>query len=1224
MLHNSRLKTFVWYSSVGLLVLFAVAVSLFRLYFSSVEEYRAQLEAMAGSYLGQPVTISGIDARVVGISPTVILSNVALMHKGGEALLSRFDAVSISLDPVASLRNGRPIIELVVSGANLEVTRNLDGSLGVQGLELAVQESQKGAGGTTKKGLEETQALGAWFLSQNRLALTASRISLHDKKSGERFSFDNVELELYNEGERHRLNGFVNLPRRLGRELRVAADIEGNPLQGKRWSGGFYVKTAQLQPRQWLQQLSWQGSTIREGVLDLELWSRWQDGKLESVTTRLQAAGLVLARGEHVQAIPHLSADARLLRQPGGWRIDLAELQLQHDEVPAQPMRWVLSRHNDETTFQADRLSIETMGALLPYLPPLDKQQAMVKQMAPGGLLKGLYLRQQVADKRVVLQGELQGLSLRPWNKIPGVTGVNAHFHFNGEQGRLRLSGENGELTLPRLFRAPLSLNSLNGELSLRREVGGWELLGHSLMVENRDLSAQLEMELRLAEGRAPWLSLQGRFSAEDTRAVPRYLPAGLLKEKSLYWLDNAFKAGRVPSGSLQYHGFLNHFPFREHQGRFEVLFDAEAVQLHYQDEWPDLHQLAGEVHFDGPGMWIEATGARLYDARLGPTKVSIANFRAPRLLVDGAAALSINDGLRFLHESPLSKNTGRMLQTMQGTGDVSLDLQLAIPLTSTVRESLPLAIDGRVDFADNRLDVVDGVKLKGLRGSLHFSENSFTAEQLTAELFGKPVTVVVMSDGGDKPKVIVAARGSGELHALREALRLPLLDYLEGEAEWQASLTLPRGVAAEGAELRIHSSLEGVSSLLPSPLTKETESRGDMLMSFFLSGVRSGEKRLTFGDSFGLIWRDGGRGGEHGLRRAQLNLGAIAPLSLPGRDVIEVLGKGGRLSLSRWQAVLRKLRGEGERTTTLQPPPVVVELQQLQLLRDAADDEQAAEPKVADIPAISFAVEQFSYGDLPLGRVVLKVVPQDKRLSIKDIAVESDLFTITGEGTWSEGGNTFFNYSLNSPDLGGMMRQLGFASVIQGGKTTSSGKVWWVGGPTAVSLAVLNGQLDLSIKEGTMVDVEPGAGRMLGILSLPALPRRLFLDFSDVFKEGLAFDTIQGDIRIEQGQAFTSNLRMESAPASILVSGRTGLLEQDFDQELYVVPNVSGTVSVASALAWGPQVAAVVALLHEVFKSDIKAATMSQYHISGSWRDPVIRRVTEQQVEQDSPLFME
>jgi uncharacterized protein (TIGR02099 family) len=1219
MLRKSKFKTFIWYGVVGLLLLFAVAVTLLRLYFSSLGDYRAQLETMAGNYLGRPVTISGMDARIVGISPSVILTGVALLQDEGESVLTRFAAVSISLDPVASLRNRTPIIELAVSGANLEVTRYLDGTFGVKGLALPARE-EGGKGDAVKPDMvEQSKALGGWFLSQNRLAVRDSHLSLNNEQSGERFSFDNVELELRNDGERHRLNGFVHLPQGIGKELRVAADIDGNLLERKDWGGTLYVKTVQLQPKQWLRQFSWQGSSLHEGTLDLELWSHWRGGEPESLSTRLQATKLVLARGEQQQVVPRLSADARLQRQGDGWQLDVNNLQLQHDENTPLPMRLALNRQGDEFSVEADQLSLQAIAAVLPYLPQLDERsRAMVQQMAPAGVVKGLHLRR-IADGHLEVQGALQKLVLQPWEKLPGVNGLDAQFSFNGDDGELQLMGEEVVLTLPRLFREPIVLQSLNGGVSIRREAAGWQLLADSISLANHDLTAQLGLELRLSEASAPWLSLQGRFSAPDARAVPRYLPAGILKEKSLYWLDNAFKAGRVPGGTLQYHGLLNHFPFNDHSGRFEVLFDAEAVQLHYHDGWPDLQQLAGEVHFDGSGMSIAAQGARLFDAQLGAATVSIEDFHTPRLQAAGGAALTASDGLRFLRESPLSKHGGKLLETMQGQGDVTLALQLALPLTPAVAETRPLDIRGKVDFSGNRLDVIDGVSLHKLSGTLHFTEQSFRADKLVAQFTDQPVTLMVSSSGGDKPDVLVAAQGRSRLPALRKAFKLPLLDYLEGEAQWQMHLSLPRGVAAEGAQLRITSNLEGVGSTLPEPLAKELATTHEMQLVFYLSGARSGENLLTLGDDFGLVWRQSGSGDQRSLRRAQLRLGGGGELRLPARDVIDVVGERGRLSLARWREVLHRVEGKGDATRA--PLPLVVAMQQLQLLSDSSGQDEGS-LKVSALPAISFAVEQFSYDDLPLGKVSVNLIPQGKQLSIKEISMESDLLSLAGEGAWSEGGSTFFTLNLDSPNLGGMMERLGFASVFNGGKTHAAGKIWWAGGPTALTLGGLNAQLEVSIKNGTIVDVDPGAGRLLGILSVPALPRRLFLDFSDVFKKGLDFDSIKGDIHIEQGQAYTSNLRLESVPASILISGRTGLVAQDFDQDIYVVPNVSDTVSVASALAWGPQVAAVVILLQEVFKSDIKAATMTHYKLAGSWREPDIQRVVEPQQKVDEPFF--
>ncbi len=1242
MLHKSKFKTFLWYSSVGLLVTIAVAVSLFRVYFSSVEEYRDQLAAMAGSYLGQPVTISGMDARVVGLSPTVILTDVSLLHKDGQQLLTRFDSIDIALDPIASLRNLRPIIELIVSGANLEVTRNRDGTFGVKGLELSeaqkpspADEEQAVEAGTSLA--EEDKVLGSWFLSQSRLALRDSHIILHNEESGERYRFEQVALELYNDAERHRLNASVNLPKSIGHELRLAIDIKGNLLEKKEWSGALYLKTEQLQSQQWLQQLSWQGSSIQQGTLNLELWSQWQGGELESVESRLQAVNLVLARGKQRDAFPLLSTDLQLLHHEGSWQLNVTGLRLQHAEKEASPMHLSLNYSPEEFMLSAEKIQLGPLGALLPYLPQLDdRMQEMVHTMAPSGEVNGLHLRRS-AQQVIEFQAELSAVAIEPWERLPGLQGIEGTLLFNGERGRLDLHTDNAVLSMPRLFRQPLPLEKLEAPLELRREGEEWQLFGDAIAVANHDLEATLALELRLAQGRSPWLSLQGRFQGADARAVPRYLPTGILKEKTLYWLDNAFKAGKVSSGRLQFHGFTKQFPFREQQGRFEVLFDASEVDLHYQDGWPGLRKINGEVHFDGPAMTISADSARLFSGRLGKTRVSIENLRAAQLRVDGRVKFPINDGLRFLRESPLSRHTGKMLDTMQGKGDASLVLQLAIPLSPSVGEKRPLEVQGRVAFDDNQLAVIEGVNLQQLTGELKFTEQSFTAEQLQAVLYGHPVSLAVMTESGERNSVEIAASGRAGMEPLRQAFGLGLLDYLQGEAAWQMSLSLPRGVSAEGVVLHLSSDLVGVTSKLPHPLAKELAVHRDIGLTFYLSGERIGERQLTLKDKFGMVWRQGAQGK---LRRAQLRLGASAPLQLPARDAIELVGSGENLPLAGWREVLRSLtdsetrsaeEGADDKAEGPKHLPLDVAMETLHLvsLPEPADEPELAHTddtpaQISDVPPVNIAVGQFSYDDISLGKVGLKLVPQAEQVVLKDIKFESQELKVSAKGSWNGSGSSLFEFNLSSPDLGAMMERLGFATVIQGGRAEASGSLWWAGAPTEATLEGLNGQLGVSVKEGIILDVDPGAGRMLGILSIPALPRRLFLDFSDVFKEGFAFESIKGDIRIEQGQAYTTNLQLESVPAAILMTGRTGLATQDFDQDVYVAPNISDTATVASALAWGPQVAAVVALFQEIFKSDIKASTMTQYHLSGSWQNPIVRRVDAPSEEEDEPLFYE
>ena len=103
-----------------------------------------------------------------------------------------------------------------------------------------------------------------------------------------------------------------------------------------------------------------------------------------------------------------------------------------------------------------------------------------------------------------------------------------------------------------------------------------------------------------------------------------------------------------------------------------------------------------------------------------------------------------------------------------------------------------------------------------------------------------------------------------------------------------------------------------------------------------------------------------------------------------------------------------------------------------------------------------------------------------------------------------------------------------------------------------------IEGQLDMKISEGQFLDINPSAGRLFGLLSIQALPRRLTLDFSDLFDEGFSFDTIEGNFSIQQGHAYTNNLEMLGPSADIYVSGRTGLSTEDYDQIATVTPKIS------------------------------------------------------------------
>ena len=107
--------------------------------------------------------------------------------------------------------------------------------------------------------------------------------------------------------------------------------------------------------------------------------------------------------------------------------------------------------------------------------------------------------------------------------------------------------------------------------------------------------------------------------------------------------------------------------------------------------------------------------------------------------------------------------------------------------------------------------------------------------------------------------------------------------------------------------------------------------------------------------------------------------------------------------------------------------------------------------------------------------------------------------------------------------------------------------------------------------RQGPIAEFKPGAGRVLGLASIAALPRRLFGDFSDVTDKGLAFDTARGDFDFHGGNAYTDNVLIKGPAAEIGLIGRIGLKNNDYDQTAVVTGNMSNTLPIAGAWPAGP-----------------------------------------------------
>jgi uncharacterized protein YhdP len=189
-------------------------------------------------------------------------------------------------------------------------------------------------------------------------------------------------------------------------------------------------------------------------------------------------------------------------------------------------------------------------------------------------------------------------------------------------------------------------------------------------------------------------------------------------------------------------------------------------------------------------------------------------------------------------------------------------------------------------------------------------------------------------------------------------------------------------------------------------------------------------------------------------------------------------------------------------------------------------------------------------------------------------------------------------------------LRALGYSDVLEAKHGEVHGDLKWPGGFDAKMLDRAAGSISVKAETGQLTAVQPGAGRVLGLFSVAALPRRLALDFKDLTDKGLAFDKVQGDFELRDGNAFTSNLLLRGPAAEIGIAGRTGIATHDYDQTAVVTGNLGASLPVAGALAGGPVVGAAVLLFSQIFKEPLKGVTRGYYRITGPWENPTVERV--------------
>ncbi|WP_347252819.1 YhdP family protein [Dokdonella sp.] len=1251
-----RLRFAVVGTLAGLVILVAIMVGVMRLALPWLAHNPERVAAWLSARLDRPVTLAHVEEHWTHAGPRLALNGLVIgAGRAGESeiLLPRAE---LALNLYAPFQRNRAWNEFRLIGLDLALERGSDGAWSVSGLAAP----REGADDNLSMGVlgaivlvdfklvvrDPARALDARFeipelrvVNLGRMTRVLGRIGRAGATSPPFALVSDFDLEAKS-GSAWLGGSGVDLAE-VGREHGVA---------------GLALPAGQGDIEIWL---DWKASVVDDVRARIDL----RDATLAATTAVAAAPGVDV---EPRALFDRLAFVARWQRNADGWTFDLADGRFSRRGIETEGLRVQAVQSGGEAArewrFAASAVPIEPLGsfAMLPAAVPA-KLREWLYAANPGGQITTFEGRWRAPDD-FAIDARVEGFAAEDARVIPGVDHLDFHLRGDAAGLLLELPRQAARFDYPYAFPTPFDFSAIEGDIIAWPDADGWHLRTPQVAIESARYAIDLRGGLHFADdGSRPLLDVQALVPHAEVPSAKGFWPIRVMPPPARAWLDRALVDGRVREGRVVFRGDLDDWPFEKPTGRFEAKADLTDLLLDFLPGWPRAERIDLVARFINAGMLATVSAGQSKALVIDRAEASIARFGDAvldlKVQAHGPGPVLID----YLRATPIGATYVDALRGLSVGGQGKVGFTLRVPFADVDT----LTLDGGADLVDADLgESTWALEFAKASGRVAFSQDSVHAEKLAVQVDGHAaeLALAIGSATKDRDNVLEAALDAA-LPVATVFARVPELApafvRFPGQAQWQARLAVgaERGAAPSRRQLDLSSDLRGIAIDLPAPLAKAaadvrpfslsldippldrpfTASLGNLHVRGRIPGPTSTlAVRADFGDARnsvvpdhgiaigGLVaeldlggWMDlarAGASGDSSLRGVDLEVGTLI---LGGRD----LGSTRLAIESGDDAMHVRFSGAAIDGTVRVPSAdlarsgITAELKHLHWPDPPPGQENApgALSGVApsSLPPLHLWVGELRLGAANLGEARFESRPSQDGMHIDLLETASAALDMRARGEWTGAASDSRSHlviDMTAQSLGRMLDAFGFAGIIDGGKTLARIDAQWPGAPAAFALANLDGTLELSVDKGRILEVNPGAGgRLFGLLSLTEIPRRLSLDFSDLFRSGMSFNEIKGRFVLRDGNAFTEGLHIDSPAASIDITGRTGLRARDYDQQMVVTPRAGATLPVVGAIAGGPVGAAAGLVVQGLIGKQINEVAQSRYRVGGSWDKPDI-----------------
>ena len=1207
-----RLKNWTL-SLVGLIVIFlAISFTLIRVTIKSIPDYSIAIQQAVSEQMDLTLEVGFMDAEIYWLVPRLNLIDVNVFDKTGKHHLLYLGEIDLSLDWAETLKEMSPVIsEITLVGINIQIEINKKSQLLLQNyvinddIDAAFKITEDGA---ASEAFEISQEIKSNLNKLNFKVLNSS-VSYYDERyEGESKTFTNFNLHLINNDDYHVFEVKADLPQKYGEKAHFIVTVEGDLFDYKNLDGDLYLSVQSIDAASWLDDYWSELKVSANANISGQFWLKWSAQSITDINSRVSISGFALHYlDEEVKtwSIDHLNALVRWKRNYNDWQLDVRNLVVEREGIDwLKPAAATLSLSNNQQDIHlnADFLRIEGFVYLagmlnsvadldIAWLNLLDKHQ-------PSGALKNLDVMLPInepQDIEINTQFSQLGFSF-PESEPSAVSNLQGAIAYRDKKTWLTLDSESTEIKFNELFRNSISLKRLNGTLEISHLNHIWELSTRSLEVSTPHIKTEMRMDFNMPDNGRAFLDLTTQFKDGEIKFVSQYLPAGVMGKDAVAWIDNVLHDGKITQGSYQFYGYLSDAPFRKNEGVSLADFDVSGVDLTYLQNWPDVNDVSANLRFENDSMFITAGHAQLLDSKSTKTTVYIDNFVSPTLDVRSKINTELTNIKQFLNESSLREDVTDYIDNLQLDGAGVLDLELFLPLYGDFYTE----VGGKLEIKNGGLKFEkEKYKLNNINGLIRFARDTVESPSLTAELEGNvpgqliDIDIQTLSpDSGREYRI--QAKGN----ILASVLLVPLpeiQDYFQGSADWDIAVDIKNNKEKKKTtvEVRVDSDLQNVTSILPGSLGKSAAGKKPVKISIDVGSESNAEYKIELNDGEKINFQH---------KKNQL------------------------LILADMQSV------KGSMDVNLQDEidvPIQVKLEFMDLNKFFHADENASLNEKAlpnkdarlvsprKIPSFDFYADKLIWKKSVYSKSILEVQESKLGAVIKQFKFTGTDHEITGKGLWFTGKNnqstTKLDMNIKLDNLGSVLRDLEISDSLVGASGNVKLNWQWNDVPYRFDWKILKGDGYLSLNDGTLKELNAGAGRVLGLFNFKTL---FSLDFGNQVKDGFNFDKVTGSFSFGDGNIYSDDFEVESKVATVFMDGRLSFANNTVDQIVTVRPHLGGTVTIGTAVVAGPAVGGLVYLFQKIFNTD--RLSEYQYSMKGSLDSPDVKLISAPVNDQD------